>query len=125
LHHSPQIIVVEGLDGAGKTTVTDELVALTGGIDITESVTRSMGVSRDTISASECTQARFHYWLCVNHLAGDLARKAVQDGRVAVIDGYFFPNYFYAFRIRGEAGPRTAPQGSRASAQGCLADRAG
>ena len=86
----PQIIVIEGLDGVGKTTLTKALVELTGGADITEVTTKSMGLSRRTIVESDSVNARLHYWLAVNYLAGEYATKCVQAERSAIIDSYFF-----------------------------------
>jgi dTMP kinase len=86
----PQIIVVEGLDGVGKSTVTRVLVELTGGVDVTKTIIESMGVSNRTIMNSSSVDARFHYWLAVNYLAGEYANECVMANRTAVIDSYFF-----------------------------------
>jgi thymidylate kinase len=89
--YEPQFIVLEGLDGAGKSTVADAIVALTGGINVTKLAADSMGgPSRETIFHSESPEARYHYWACVNYLVGDLAREVIARGRVAVADSYFF-----------------------------------
>jgi thymidylate kinase len=88
--HEPQIIVVEGLDGVGKSTVTRALVELTGGVDVTKAIMESMGASRKTIVDSRSVYARFHYWLAVNYLAGEYARTSIRTNRMAVIDSYFF-----------------------------------
>jgi thymidylate kinase len=86
----PQIIAIEGLDGAGKSTVTRALVQLTGGVDVTGKIIGSMGTSLQTVMGSSSPYARFHYWLAVNYLAGDYASGCIAVNRVAVIDSYFF-----------------------------------
>jgi thymidylate kinase len=86
----PQIVAVEGLDGVGKSTVTRALAELTGGVDVTASVTRSMGSSRRVVMASESVSARLHYWLSFNYLSGMHALNCTRTNRTAIIDGYFF-----------------------------------
>lgn len=88
--YTPQIIAIEGLDGVGKTTVTRALTELTDGVDITDVIMASMGTSRQTIVDSDSVDARFHYWLAVDYLAGEYARECITSKRMAIIDSYFF-----------------------------------
>lgn len=83
----PQIVVVEGLDGVGKTTVTRALAELTGGVDVTRQVLASM---TRTPAGARSSDARYRYWLEVNRQAGEVAAEWVARGRVAVIDSYVF-----------------------------------
>ena len=82
--YMPQIIAIEGLDGVGKSSVTRVLTELTRGVDVTKIITESMGVSRKTIVDSNSVDARFHYWLAVNYLAGVYASECVLANRVAI-----------------------------------------
>jgi thymidylate kinase len=86
----PQIVAVEGLDGVGKSTIARVLTDITGGVNVTKLVAESMGISRHTIVNSNSIDARFHYWVAVNYLAGEYASKCVEAKQVAVIDSYFF-----------------------------------
>jgi thymidylate kinase len=104
----PQIVAVEGLDGTGKSTVADAIVALTDGVNITKVAAEQMGSSsRDTVCMSDSAEARFHYWSCMNYLVGDLAKDTVASGRVAVIDSYFFRTIVthYVLGVRTRMGP--------------------
>jgi len=89
--YEPQIVVVEGLDGVGKSTVAEELVLATGGVNVTKLAARcaasaqpESGPGRDT------AHQRYRYWLWVNAITGELARDVVSRGQVAVIDSYVF-----------------------------------
>jgi thymidylate kinase len=86
----PQVIVIEGLDGVGKSTVVKALVEITGGSDVTEVINGSMGEGRRVVMASDSVNARLHYWLAGNYLAGEYAAECVAAKRTAVIDSYFF-----------------------------------
>jgi thymidylate kinase len=85
-----EIIAVEGLDGVGKTTTVEVLAAMTGGVDVTSMLAAELGQSRETVMRAASAEARCHYWLAVNYLAGERAANYVADGQTAIIDSYFF-----------------------------------
>jgi thymidylate kinase len=88
--YPPRVVVVEGLDGTGKTTTVHALVGLAGGVDVTHLVMEAMGSSRESAMQSPSLQMRFHFWLSVNFLASEYAEAAIAGGRMAIIDSYFF-----------------------------------
>jgi thymidylate kinase len=85
-----EIITVEGLDGVGKSTTVEALVAITNGVDVTRALAAELDRSRDAVMRAESAQARCHYWLAVNYMAGERAAACIASGRAAVIDSYFF-----------------------------------
>jgi thymidylate kinase len=87
----PHIVVVEGLDGVGKSSVADELVLATGGVNVTRLAARTAAAARPELKPGRYSaHTRYYYWLWVNAMTGELAREAISRGQVAVIDSYVF-----------------------------------
>jgi thymidylate kinase len=89
--YPPQIVAIEGLDGAGKTTVVSEIVKLTNGIDVSKALTDYVRTSynRKLLNLLPL-EARYRYWLWINYSAGAVAVQIVARGHVAVLDSYVF-----------------------------------
>lgn len=87
----PSFVVVDGLDGVGKSTVVHQLVLMTGGVDVSTMVARQMSSSGHSGLTKEGDAAhRYEYWLNINRLAGRAAQGIIAAGRTAIVDSYVF-----------------------------------
>lgn len=84
-------VVVDGLDGVGKSTVVNQLVLLTGGVDVSPMISHQVSSSGCSGVARQGDAAhRYEYWLEINRLAGQAALEIMAAGRTAIVDSYVF-----------------------------------
>jgi dTMP kinase len=87
----PSFVVVDGLDGVGKSTVVRQLVLMTGGVDVSSIIACQVSSSGYSGLTKEGDAAhRYEYWLSINRLAGQAARGIISAGRTAIVDSYVF-----------------------------------
>jgi thymidylate kinase len=88
---TPSFVVVDGLDGVGKSTVVHQLALMTGGVDVASLVAHQVSSCDDSGLTKEGGAAqRYEYWLNINRLAGQTALAVLATGRTAIVDSYVF-----------------------------------
>ena len=81
-----KIILFEGVDGVGKTTIGKRLAKLTGGIYL-YSPPKILGLIRKQINSySECTQ--YCYYLIANQMISDDLKGSSE--KIIVLDRYYY-----------------------------------
>ncbi len=96
-----QFIVLEALDGVGKTTLARDLAAHLGGIALDTPGTDLRAVSTRVLDAlGQHQTARALFYAASVLSAGERARKLVLEGTTVVMDRYWLSTLSYA-RARG------------------------
>ncbi len=84
-----ELIVVEGLDGVGKTSVVRVMAGLVNGVDIVREVENLLGPDhRNKLLRRPSLNARYQYWIWFNRKCAELAASVTGDGSAAIVDGY-------------------------------------
>jgi len=82
-------IVIEGLDGSGKSTVADELSQLLGA-ELYKTPPADYSVIREFVNNSENRDAAFYYYLSSVFHASSQIEALIQKGKSVVCDRYYY-----------------------------------
>ncbi len=82
-----RLIVIEGISGAGKTTIS-KMLAETLGAAYLECPPKILDIGRTSVDSMDKV-ARFHFYLTGNIIASRMAEQALQESDV-VMDRYVF-----------------------------------
>jgi len=97
----PMFIVIEALDGVGKTTLVNELAASTGAVGMNTPGNDLRKISVDVFNGlGDHQTARCLFYAASVLARGKEARQLVENGRSVIMDRYWLSTIAYA-RARG------------------------
>lgn len=99
----PIFLVLEGLDGAGKTTIAQRAAEVLGAVYMTTPCPQVRGYREELLRAfAGCQEAAQLLYLATVFAASAAAREQLASGRSVVLDRYFLSTHAYA-EFRGSS----------------------
>jgi len=90
--NKPLLIVLEGVDGTGKTTLAKRLAASLEGLYLYNPQPPFTNIRKE-IEATENFTTRFFYYLAANIAAQALIEKTLAEGKSVVVDRYIYSTF--------------------------------